>query len=160
MVAAIERNAREWNLSGNPRKAKQHWSQLRAFTWDAQNLVHPLDGSSFDSGFKEKQYAVGYFQTCQWVHCSRPALDNYVPDEGRPFRITKSSDEFGNPGHSVLYILVNYLHSTICYALYGMGVSWPAELGLAFHETVAEMKPVGEGNVFRRLKRAKSPSVI
>lgn len=146
--ADIERYAREWKLTGDPRRAKKHWSQLRGFTWDAQTLVHPLDGPGFDAGFKEKQYAVDYFQTCQWVHCSQPALDNYVPDEGRPFRIRRSTGEFGNPGHSVLYILLNYVHSVLCYAFYGLGIDRPKDLGPAFQTALAALTPVGTPGVF------------
>jgi hypothetical protein len=135
-AAEVERHAKEWNLSGDPKKAKQHWSRLRAFTWDAQSLVHPLDDPAFDLGFKEKQYAVDYFQTCQWVHCSQPALDNYVPREGAAFRFIKSSEKFGNPGRTVLYILVNHLYLVMCFALYGMQVSLPEDLHPAFSETL------------------------
>lgn len=137
----IERYAKQWRLTGDPIRAKKHWSKLRSFTWDAQSLAHPLDAPAFDISFKEKQYAVDYFQTCQWVHCSQPALDNYVPDEGRPFRFTKSSDDFGNPGHSVLYILLNYCHSVMCYALFGLGVARPKDVDVAFSETLALMAP-------------------
>jgi hypothetical protein len=76
----VERYAKKWKLSGDPTKAKKHWSELRSFTWSAQSLVHPLDPPTFDENYKEKEYAVDYFQACQWVHCSQPALDNYLPD--------------------------------------------------------------------------------
>lgn len=144
----IERIAKEWNLSGDPKKAKKHWSRLRAFTWDAQSLQHPLDGLMFDAVFREKQYTVDYFQTCQWVHCSQPALDNYVPGEGKPFRFRKSSGEFGSPGHSILYILLNYLHSVMCYALYGLGVPRPKELGDAFAETLDSLSSLDRDGIF------------
>jgi Family of unknown function (DUF5677) len=147
-AAEVERHAKEWNLSGDPKKAKQHWSRLRGFTWDAQSLVHPLDGPAFDVGFKEKQYAVDYFQTCQWVNCSQPALDNYVPDEAAPFRFIKSSDEFGRPGHSVLFTLVNYLHSVMCYAFYGLGISRPKDLDPAFADTINAMTPINGKGIF------------
>ncbi len=148
-AAEIERHAQEWKLTGDPRKAKMHWSRLRAFTWDAQSLIHPLDGISFDIAFKEKQYAVDYFQTCQWVHCSQPALDNYMPGECQLFEFGASTDEFGNPGHSVLYILLNYLHSVMCYAIYGLGIARPQELDEAAAETLAALSPWNSKGLFQ-----------
>jgi len=147
-LADIERIADLWKLSGDPAAARKHWSSLRKFTWDAQTLIHPLDARSFDSDYKEKQYTVDYFQACQWVHCSQPALDNYVPDEGTPFKFKRSSDEFGNPGHSVLYIILNYVHSTICYALFGLHVDRPRELDVAFSETLQSMSSWSSNSVF------------
>lgn len=142
-AADIERYATRWKLDGDPKKASKHWSQLRGFTWDAQNMVHPLDDALFDSDFKTKQYAVDYFQACQWVHCSQPGLDNYVPPEGEPFRFSKSVGEFGHPAHSVLYVLLHYLHRVMNYAFYGLGVPRPADLELAYAETLRSMEPLG-----------------
>jgi Family of unknown function (DUF5677) len=132
----IERDARRWKLTGDPTQAKKHWSKLRAFTWDAQNLVHPLDDATFYLGYKEKAYAVDYTQTCQWVHCSQPALDNYVPLEGAPFSFIKSPEEFGNPGRTVLYIVVNHLYLVMRFALYAMQIASPEGLHRAFSETL------------------------
>ena len=131
-----ERYAERWKLTGDPRQAKKHWSKLRGFTWDAQNLVHPLDDATFDLKHKEKEYAVDYTQTCQWVHCSQPALDNYVPLEGAPFSFSESSEEFGNPRRTVLYIVVKYLYLVMRFALYGMQIDSPEGLLQAFSETL------------------------
>ena len=38
----------------------------------------------------------------------------------------------------VPYILLTYLHSVVCYALYGMGLSRPESLNLAFSETLSD----------------------
>lgn len=132
----VERYAERWKLTGDPKQAKKHWSKLHSFTWDAQSLVHPLDDATFDLGYKEKDYAVDYTQTCQWVHCSQPALDNYVPLEGAPFRFIKSSEEFGNPGRTALYIVVNHLYLVMRFALHGMQVASPEGLHPAFSETL------------------------
>jgi hypothetical protein len=135
----IEREAKRWKLTGDPTLAKKHWSKLRRFTWDAQNLIHPLDDATFDLGFKEKQYAVDYTQTCQWVHCSQPALDNYVPLEGAPFSFIKSSERFGNPHRIVLYILVNHLYLVMRFAMYGMQIASPEGLHRAYSEALNEL---------------------
>jgi hypothetical protein len=132
----IERYAKRWRLTGDPKQAKKHWSKLRAFTWDAQALVHPLDDPALDLGYREKQYAVDYTQTCQWVHCSQPGLDNYVPSEGASFHFIGSSEEFGNPRRTVLYILVNHLYLVLRFALYGMQIASPGDLHRAFSETL------------------------
>jgi hypothetical protein len=130
-----------WHLSGDASLGRKHWSRLRSFTWDAQSLQHPLDGPTFDAVFREKQYVVDYFQTCQWVHCSQPALDNYVPEEMAPFRFQGSSDKFGNPFSSVIYILLNYLHSVFCYALFGVKLERPAELNESFSDALSSLPP-------------------
>jgi hypothetical protein len=131
----IERYAKRWKLTGDARQAKKHWSRLRGFTWDAQTLIHPLDDAGFDL-YKEKQYAVDYTQTCQWVHCSQPALDNYVQSGGASFAFIESSEEFGNPRRTVLYILVNHLYLVMRFALYGMQITSPEGLHRAFSETL------------------------
>jgi Family of unknown function (DUF5677) len=140
----VERYAKEWKLSGDPRKAKKHWSKLRGFTWSAQSLVHPLDPPVFDEDYKEKEYVVDYFQACQWVHCSQPALDNYVPDQGAPFKFSNSSGKFVNPAHTVIYVLLSYLHIVMRYALYGLRVAVPRALDSAFSNTMASMTPIGK----------------
>src|ERR1700722_8610000 len=121
----IERYAKRYKLTGDPSKAQKHWSELRGFTWNAQNLNHPLDGTTFDKDFKVKSYAVDYFQTSQYVHCSQPALDDYVPSEGKPFIVSCSSDLEINAGQRVLYILLSNLHAIVGYALYSLGIDRP-----------------------------------
>jgi len=142
-ITEIERHARQWKLTGDPKPAMRHWSKLRSFTWEAQTMPHPLDGPSLTQGFKIRQYAVDYFQTSQWVHCSQPALDNYVPELGRPFVVSGSSQNFGNPAHSVLYILLVHVHGILGYALFGLGIDRTAEIDSAFSETLAVIKPIG-----------------
>jgi hypothetical protein len=139
----VERLVKKWNLSGDPTKARTHWSELRGFTWKAQSLVHPLDPPIFDANYKEKEYAVDYFQTCQWVHCSQPALDNYMGDRRAPFKFSNSAGTFGNPAHTVLFVLLGYIHMVMRYALYGMKVPLPPTLDSAFSDTLASLKPIG-----------------
>ncbi len=139
MANEVEKYAKEWRLSGDPREAKRHWSRLRGFTWDAQNLTHPLDAPSLSASFKEGQYAVDYTALCQWVHCSQPALDNYVPREGAPFRFKKSSSEFANPAASTLYIILTYMHAVIGYALFGLGIQRPSAVDAAFSEALQNL---------------------
>jgi Family of unknown function (DUF5677) len=139
----VERYAKKWNLSGDPAKARTHWSELRGFTWKAQSLVHPLDPPIFDATYKEKEYAVDYFQTCQWVHCSQPALDNYIGDRRAPFKFSESAGTFGNPAHTVLFVLLGYIHIVMRYALYGMKVPVPPTLEPAFSDTLFSMRPIG-----------------
>jgi hypothetical protein len=138
----VERYAKMWNLSGDPKKAKKHWSELRSFTWRAQSLIHPLDPPIFDANYKEKEYAVDYFQTCQWVHCSQPALDNYMGDRRAPFKFSNSAGTFGNPAHTLLFVLLGYIHMVMRYALYGMKVPVPEALDSAFSDTLASLKPI------------------
>jgi hypothetical protein len=139
----IERRVKRWKLTGDPTLARKHWSKLRRFTWDAQTLVHPLDDATFDLGFKEKQYAVDYTHTCQWVHCSQPALENYFSPTGAPFSFIKSSEESGNPRRTVLYILVNHLYLVMRFALYGMQVASPEGLHRAHSEALHELLSIG-----------------
>ncbi len=92
--------------------ARRHWSGIDgSFVWKVTQLDHPLDGA-VTATHRAKAYAVGYYLTSEWVHCSSPAIDCYFADDGVPFRISSSSGHHETQ-QSTLFIILVYLHSSI-----------------------------------------------
>ena len=52
-------------------------------------LDHPLDGTA-RLEYRKKAYAVDYYLTSAFVHCSLPAIDNYFIEDGVPFHLSAS----------------------------------------------------------------------
>lgn len=138
----IERYAKLYKLSGDPSKAQKHWSELRGFTREARKLNHPLDGLTIDDNFKSRSHAVDYFQTSQYVHCSQPAIDHYVPAEGRAFVISSSFFVGISTDQRVLYSVLNHLHATAAYALFALGMERQKSIDEAFHETLNDLERI------------------
>lgn len=133
--AAIEREVKRWNLTGDP-KPVRNWAKLD--TWKAAQLNHPLDAEFIDHENKSLSYAINYFQPSQYVHCSQPALDGFVPDEGVPFSVASGKPWLRDVPERVSLILLVSLHRVIVYALYGMHVDVPAAIG-NFHRRALGM---------------------
>jgi hypothetical protein len=138
----IRRYARQQGIDSGAKAARRHWSGCRSFVWDVTLDDHPLDGPAANEHFRKTSYAVDYYQTSSFVHCSQPALDNYFPEGRDPYRVSSSSGKYDQPSQKTLFIIVIYLHSTIAYALFGMNVDRPATLNVLFQTTLNNMKPV------------------
>lgn len=136
----IKDYAKQLGITPDTKAATLPWSGVRGFVWQVMAGDHPLDGPAPKA--KVPAYAVDYHQTSSYVHCSQPALDNYFPKEGAPFSISPSSGDYDQPSQKVLFIAVVYLHSSICYALYGLGVDRPAGIGTLFQEVLSKMDTV------------------
>jgi hypothetical protein len=102
-------------------------------------LEHPLDGLATSEGSKKAAYAVEYFHTSAFVHCSQPALDNYYPREREAFRVLASSGEFYKCGQAGLFVVLCHLHEVIAYALFGMNLEGPQELSTLFSDALQSL---------------------
>jgi hypothetical protein len=120
--------------------ASRHWSSERGFVWDTTTIDHPLDGA-VTTKHKKISYAADYFQTSSFVHCSLPAVDNYLVEEATSFRVSTSTS-LHETTQSTLFIVFLYLHNTIAYALFGMNMDRPSRLQAVFQKTLDSLKPI------------------
>ncbi len=135
----IREYAKQQGIVPDTKPARRHWSGLSGFIWDVMNIDHPLDGP-VTLKHKKVSYAADYFQTSAFVHCSLSAIDNYY-EEGMPFHVSPST-RLHETSQSTLFIILIYLHSSIAYALYGMGVDRPSRLNSIFQRTLDRVKPI------------------
>lgn len=131
---------KQQRISADAKPARRHWSGLNSFVWDVVNIDHPLDGP-VTAKHKKVAYAADYFQTSAFVHCSLPAIDNYYATEGVPFRVSDSSG-LHETAQSALFIIAIYVHSSICYALFGLGVDRGKKLDALFQKAIRNLQPV------------------
>ena len=122
LKADIRAHGKELDLHDDPTEVEGHWSGQKGFAWFINQGEHPLDGPNETELSKATDYAVDYHQTSSYVHCYALAVENFVPDEAKPFRVKLADGQGGEPGQSVLYILVRYLHACAAYTLFGMGL--------------------------------------
>jgi hypothetical protein len=133
--------AKQVGIVADVKSARRHWSGIDgSFVWRVTQLDHALDGA-MTLAHRIKAYAVDYYQTSAWVHCSSPAIDCYFADDGVPFRISASSG-LHETQQSTLFIVLVYLHSAIGYVLEGINLERPAKLNLFFERTLKGMKPI------------------
>ncbi len=70
--------AKQVGVLADVKSARRHWSGIDgSFVWKVTQLDHPLDGA-MTVQHRIKTYAVDYYQTSAWVHCSVPAIDCYL----------------------------------------------------------------------------------
>jgi Family of unknown function (DUF5677) len=143
LKADIRAHGAELDLHDDPTEVEGHWSGQKGFAWFINQGEHPLDGPNETELSKATDYAVDYHQTSSYVHCYAPAVENFVPDEAKPFRVKLADGQGGEPGQSVLYILVRYLHACAAYTLFGMGLERPLRLNELFSEMISgRLRPV------------------
>jgi hypothetical protein len=139
--AELRAYAQQFGIVDDTKPARQHWAgKGSGFIWYATMLDHPLDGAVTVS-HRKKAYAVDYYQTSAFVHCSLPAIDCYYTDDGVPFRVSASSGHH-ETHQSTLFIILVYIHSAIGYVLDGLNIDRPARLNALFQRTLDNMKPV------------------
>jgi len=138
--------AKSVGIDPDTKAAGRHWSRdkkfEKGFVWNVATCVHPLDGSTTTDKSRKTSYAVDYYQTSLYVHCSQPSVDNYFPTPLEPFQISMSSGEYKRPSQTTIFIVLTNLHSTIAYALFGLGIDRPAMLNVLFSEMLDTLKPV------------------
>ena len=155
--------AKQLGIADNTKPARQHWAgKGSGFIWDATMLDHPIDGPVTVS-HRKKAYAVDYYQTSAFVHCSLPAIDSYYADDGVPFVVSASSGHH-ETHQSTLFIILIYIHSSISYVLFGLNIDRPAKLNALFERTLNKMKPIPSHHKFPqpsiiRMKRKQSRKV-
>jgi hypothetical protein len=108
--AELRAYAKQMGISDNPKLARQHWSGETGFVWTTTTRDHPLDGP-VTLTHRKKAYAVDYYQTSGFVHCSLTAIDNYFAHDGVPFRLS-TSFAHRETHKSTLVIIVLYLQRT------------------------------------------------
>jgi hypothetical protein len=146
MEQRILDHAKEWGIEPNPLGASGHWSGMRrGFVWEVIRDDHPLDSPSSTESSKKSHHAVNYHAPSSYVHCSAPAVENFLPGEFTPFAVRESSGEFERPSQKTLFILISYLHSCVAYALFGMNLERPKIVNDLFSDVLASLMP------FRRL---------
>jgi hypothetical protein len=134
---AIDEEVKRWNLTANPDTVRS-WAKVN--TWKVAHLKHPLDSDDSTENRKSLYYAINYFQPSQYVHCSQPALDGFVPDGGIPFSPTPGRALLHDVPARICLILLTHLHQSICYALFGMNVERPDAIGELFAQTLSVFK--------------------
>ncbi|MGZ4732429.1 MAG: DUF5677 domain-containing protein [Terriglobales bacterium] len=139
--AELRAYAKQLGIIHNTRPARQHWAgKSSGFVWCATMLDHPIDGP-VTVGHRKTAYAVDYYKTSAFVHCSLPAIDCYYTDDGVPFRVSASSGHH-ETHQSTLFIILVYVHSSISYVLFGLNIDRPAKLDASFQRTLHNIKPV------------------
>jgi hypothetical protein len=132
---------KQMGIADNPKLARQHWSgQGAGFVWRTTLLDHPLDGP-ITIAHRKKAYAVDYYQTSAFVHCSLSAIDNYFMEDGVPFQLSTSSGHH-ETYQSTLFIILIHIHEAVGYVLYGLNTERPVRLDSLFQKTVKRMKPI------------------
>ena len=113
-------------IVADTKPARRHWSGEDGFVWNASVSDHPLDGTKTQK-HRKAEHAANYYNASQFVHCSCPAIDCYIPDEGTPFRVGRSSG-LRKTGRDTLFVITVSVHAAIGYTLFGMNVDYPARL--------------------------------
>jgi uncharacterized protein DUF5677 len=129
----VELEARKWKLDGNPDPAVSGWVDKKLFTtYKSQHSNHPLDGSLRTSENKSADYATSYFQTSQFVHCSPPSLAGFFPEQGVAFKVAPPQGRYYATMTQTAFILVEYIHLILRYAMYGLGIDDSSKFDLLF----------------------------
>ena len=143
-MESTERLAKEWKLDGDPQPALDGWVDKRRFTtFRSQKSDHPLDGNWISPQFKASAYAVDYFQTSQFVHCSQPALDSFFPDDGARFEVAQAKGDYAT-ARFVAYILISYMHLVLRYAMYGLGIEDSKKLDKLTSDSIAKIRMIAD----------------
>jgi hypothetical protein len=139
--AKLRTYAKQVGVADNPKLARQHWSGLGGgVVWSTTLLDHDLDGAA-TADFRKKAYAVDYYLTSAFVHCSLVAIDNYFIEDGVPFRLSTSSGHH-ETFQSTLFIILVHIHEAVGYVLYGLNTDRPARVDSIFLDTLKKMKPI------------------
>jgi hypothetical protein len=139
--AKLRAYAKQMGVADNPKLARQHWSgQGGGFVWSTTLLDHALDGAA-TVDHRKKAYAVDYYLTSAFVHCSLLAIDNYFIEDGVPFHLSTSSGHH-ETYQSTLFVILIHIHEAMGYVLYGLNTDRPARLDSLFQRTLEKMKPI------------------
>jgi len=143
--AELRAYAKQMGITDNPKLARQHWSgEAGSFVWDTTLQNHPVDGLR-TLEHRKKAYAVDYYQTSAFVHCSLVAIDNYCPEDGATFRLARSSlhrETF----QRTLFVVLTHVHDAIQYVLDGLNIDSPARIDSLYLKTLKKLKPIASRN--------------
>jgi hypothetical protein len=136
----VELEAKRLNLDGNPDPALSGWVETKLFTtYKSQHSDHPLDGSFRTKENKSADYAANYFQTSQFVHCSPPALGGFFPDRGVVFQVAPAKGRYYATVKHTAFILAEYMHLILRYAMYGLGIEDSSKFDRLFSEVLSDL---------------------
>jgi Family of unknown function (DUF5677) len=139
--AKLRAYAKQMGVADNPKLARQHWSgQGGGFVWTTSLLNHALDGAA-TVDHRKKAYAVDYYLTSAFVHCSLLAIDNYFIEDGVPFYLSTSSGHH-ETYQSTLFTILIHIHEAMGYVLYGLNIDRPARLDSLFQRTLKKMRRI------------------
>jgi hypothetical protein len=82
---------------------------------------------------------VDYYQTSSYIHCYSTALDNFWPEERAQFSIEERSKQ--PQFQKVLFMVLGYVHSSIAYTIFGLGMERPQVFNELYSETLQSMAP-------------------
>lgn len=139
MEAKILEYGKKWGLTPDTKGASKHWSGEKGFAWVTNLKDHPLDGDKSTEFRKKSQYAVDYYQTSSYIHCYSTALDNFWPTECTQFSIEEHSRQ--PQFQKTLYIVLEYIHSSIAYTIFGLGMNRPQVFNELHSQTLQAMAP-------------------
>jgi hypothetical protein len=127
--------AKQMGIADNPKLARQHWSgQSGSFVWKTTLLDHALDGTATVE-YRKKAYAVDYYHTSAFVHCSLHAIDNYFIEDGVAFELSTSSSH-SKTYQSTLFVIIVYIYHAIGYVLYGLNTDRPERLNFLYQRAL------------------------
>lgn len=127
----------------DPKDAFRHWSSHRAFIWEAMTGAHPLDGQTNTLQHRKVAFAVDYHAPSQYVHCSQRGLDNYFHEPAWVYTVDgRRGSVVDNTAPKALFVLCQYLHETVCYALFGINVDRPKAVNTLFAKVIAKLEPI------------------
>ncbi len=138
--AVLLEHGKKEGIVPDERGAGKHWSGKQGFAKVTNLVDHPLDDGATELT-KKVRYAVDYSQTSAYVHCSAPAVSNFIPDNFEQFRFGEKSGR--SRFQKVLFTNLVYLHSCIAYTLFGLGISPRPEIfNDLFQKTLDSMAPL------------------
>ena len=104
--------------------------------------THPLDGPAYGVKHRKIEFATEYHQTSAFVHCSFPAIDTLVPQEGVVYEPRFKSEGKEQEGQKTLYTVVQFVHYAVRYMLYAMKVEDAAPVDVLFRDTLSQLHPI------------------
>lgn len=73
------------------------------------------------------------------IHCYSTALDNFWPTERTQFSIEEHSKQ--PQFQKILHIILGYIHSSIAYTIFGLGMNRPQVFNELHSQTLQAMAP-------------------
>jgi hypothetical protein len=136
MIANLEANAREQNLTADKKRPK-HWSGMKDFTWRVATEDHPLDGALYTPRHRQADYEAGFFRTSPYVHGSHDAVDSFYPDANTVFVPRLQSKGAGRMALLACQMTVRHLHQAVRHTLFGAQILDMDAIDKVFRETIA-----------------------
>lgn len=141
-LADLAKYAKDEGIVPDPSAASGHWSGLRGFIWEVAKMSHPLDGAAYGLKHRKIEYALEYRQTSAYVHCSFPAIDRMVPEEGVVYEPILHSEGREQEGQKTLYTTVQYLYFAVRYTLFALKVDDASSVATLYQKTLSELHPI------------------